>query len=151
MAVGRRVDYAVRALCYIAGQASSRPVPRTEIETRQSVPSHFLAKVLRQLVTAGLLTSAPGVHGGFRLARAATEISLCDVYESIEGRLCVMECVDEGERFCCFAPVCTQIDIWRGAQEHLRSYLRSVSLAALADQKGLVPRLAATRPVPASP
>jgi Rrf2 family protein len=141
MNVGRRVDYAIRALSYLAAQPPERTVPRSEIRDRQSIPAHFLSKILRSLVNAGLLTSAPGAHGGFRLERNAKEISIREVYESVEGPLSLIECVEHGERFCCFASVCPQIDIWSGAQQMLESYLDKITIGDVADAAGLIPRL----------
>jgi Rrf2 family protein len=141
MNVGRRVDYAVRALCYLAARPEGNLVPRAEIQQRQQVPPHYLSKILRALVSAGLLESVPGAKGGFRLGRAPAEISVRDVYESVEGPLALIECVGEHEGACCFAPVCTQIEIWRGAQLVLSRYLEQVSIQDIADRHGLVPRL----------
>ena len=141
MNVGRRVDYAVRALCYLAGQPRGRVVPRSEIQRCQNIPPHFLSKILRALVGAGFLQSVSGAHGGFQLGRPARDISLRAVYESVEGRLSLIECVEHRESFCRFAPVCTQIDIWSGAQQMLGAYLEQISIGDIADARGLVPRL----------
>lgn len=51
-----------------------------------------IAKVLSMLVRAGLLESDRGPHGGFQLARAASSISLLEVYEAVEGRLAEDPC-----------------------------------------------------------
>ena len=144
MNIGRRVDYAVRALAYLAGQPANRVVPRAEIGTRQGIPQHFLSKILRSLVAAGFLESIPGTRGGFRLRRPAAEMTVRQVYECFEGRLCLIDCVLGLDGSCCFAPVCTQIDVWRGAQQRLLEYLDGISLAAIADKQGLAPRLART-------
>lgn len=141
MNVGRRVDYAIRALCYLAAQPRERVVPRSEIQVRQNIPPHFLSKILRSLVSAGFLESVSGARGGFRLGRPARGISVRAVYESIEGRLSLIDCVDDREGFCCFAGVCTQIDIWKGAQRVLGAYLDNISIGDIADRHGLVPRL----------
>lgn len=141
MNVGRRVDYAIRALCYLAAQAQDRVVPRAEIQARQHIPPHFLSKILRSLVGAGFLESVSGARGGFRLGRPAREISVRAVYESVEGRLSLIDCIDGREGFCCFAPVCTQIDIWSGAQQMLGAYLDNISISDIADRSGLVSRL----------
>ena len=146
MNVGRRVDYAVRALCYLAAQPPAPVVPRAEIQERQNIPPHFLSKILRSLVGAGFLQSVSGAHGGFHLGRPARDISLRAVYESVEGRLSLIECVDGREGFCRFAPVCTQIDIWSGAQQMLGVYLETVSIGDIADAGGLVPRLGERSP-----
>jgi Rrf2 family transcriptional regulator, cysteine metabolism repressor len=141
MNVGRRVDYAVRALCYLAAQPPERVVPRSEIQERQSIPPHFLSKILRAMVGAGFLQSVPGARGGFHLGRPARDISLRAVYESVEGRLSLIECVEHRDGFCRFAPVCTQIDIWGEAQKQLGTYLDGISIGDIADRRGLVPRL----------
>jgi Rrf2 family protein len=141
MNVGRRVDYAVRALAYLAAQPAARTVPHAEIRDRQGIPAHFLSKILRLLVNAGLLTSVPGARGGFRLGRPAREITIREVYESVEGPLSLIECVEHGEQFCCYAKVCSQIDIWSGAQQMLGTYLEKISIGDIADASGLVPRL----------
>ena len=141
MNVGRRVDYAIRALCYLAAQPQERIVRRAEIQERQSIPPHFLSKILRALVGAGFLASVPGARGGFRLGRPAHDITVRAVYESIEGQLSLIDCVDHREAFCCFAPVCTQIDIWSGAQRVLGEYLEHISIGTIADRHGLVLRL----------
>jgi Rrf2 family protein len=141
MNVGRRMDYAVRALSYLASQPADRVVPRSEIRERQRIPPHFLSKILRKLVTAGYLVSVPGARGGFRLHVAAASLTMRDIYECIEGPLSLMECVEDEEAFCCFAPVCTQRTVWRGAQEALGRYLEQVSIGDIVDARGLVPRL----------
>jgi Rrf2 family protein len=140
MSVGRRVDYALRALCYLAAQPMGRVVKRAEIQLRQGIPPHFLSKILRRLAASGLLESIPGAHGGFRLGRPAGEISVRQVYECVEGGLCLVDCLEQ-EGFCRFTPVCTQRDIWRGAQRLLFDYLDGISLGAIADRQGLVCRL----------
>jgi len=141
MNVGRRVDYALRALCYLAAQPAERVVPRAEIQARQGIPPHFLSKILRSLVAAGFLRSVPGARGGFRLGRPAQQISVRAVYESVEGRLSLIDCVDGRDASCRFAGVCTQIEIWRGAQTMLGAYLDRVTIGDIADHHGLVPRL----------
>lgn len=143
MHVGRRVDYAIRALAYLAAQPESRVVGRAEIEARQHIPRSFLAKILRRLVAAGLLESVSGVHGGFRLSRPPAAVSIRQVYEAVEGPLALIDCL-RGDS-CCFDPVCSQIDVWRGAQRRLVAYLDGVSIADLADAQGLNARLAAAR------
>lgn len=141
MNVGRRVDYAVRALCYLAAQPGNRLVPRTEIQAKQNIPPHFLSKILRSLVSGGLLVSVAGARGGFRLGRPANELTVRAVYESVEGPLALIECVEGKDEACCYASVCTQIDIWRGAQNMLARYLEQISIGDIADRDGLVLRL----------
>src|SRR5215467_10248616 len=100
MNVGRRVDYAVRALAYLAGQPNGRIVSRLEIERNQAIPASYLSKIMKDLVAAGLLNSHIGAKGGFSLARAPETISVKDVYEAVERPLVLMDCLDQGEQYC---------------------------------------------------
>jgi len=142
MNIGRRVDYAVRALSYLAAQPQDRVVPGREIQSKQDVPSHFLSKIMKKLTSSGLVQSYMGARGGFALKRPAAEISLKEIYECLEGPLLLMECLEQGERACRYCAVCSQISVWDEAQRMLANYLAGVSLGQIADKVGLREELA---------
>jgi Rrf2 family protein len=142
MNIGRRVDYAVRALSYLAAQPSEQIVSRREIQTKQDIPAHFLSKIMKRLASGGLVQSYMGTRGGFTLKKPPTEINLREVYECLEGPLLLMECLEEGERACRYCAVCSQISVWNEAQHMLANYLAGVSLQQLADKVGLREELA---------
>ena len=144
MNVGRRVDYAVRALSFLAGQSEGRVVSRTDIEKSQDIPSFYLSKIMKDLVAGGLVESHIGSKGGFTLAKAASTISIKDVYESVERPLVLMECLDKGAEYCSFCAVCLQKSIWQEAQSVLANFLAGVTIASIADRHGLKERLAGT-------
>ena len=141
MNVGRRVDYAVRALSYLAGQPSGRVVSRSDIEKSQDIPSFYLSKIMKDLVSGGLVESHIGSKGGFTLAKAATAISIKQVYEAVERPLVLMECLEKGADYCSYCSVCSQKSIWEEAQRVLANFLASVSVGDIADRQGLKVRL----------
>jgi Rrf2 family protein len=96
MNVGRRVDYAVRALSFLAGQPSGTIVSRADIEKSQDVPSFYLSKIMKDLVAGGLVQSHIGSKGGFTLAKKAAAITIKDIYETVERPLVLMECLERG-------------------------------------------------------
>ena len=51
MNVGRRVDYAVRALSYLAGQPEGKIVSRADIEKNQDIPSFYLSKIMKDMIS----------------------------------------------------------------------------------------------------
>src|SRR3970040_1511680 len=97
MNVGRRVDYAVRALSYLAGMPPGKIVSRVDIEEKQDIPSYYLSKIMKDLVAGGLVQSHIGSKGGSSLARPAATISLKEVYETVERPMALMEWLDKGE------------------------------------------------------
>ena len=143
MNVGRRVDYAVRALTYLAGQPPGKIVSRADIEGKQGIPSYYLSKIMKDLVEGGLVQSHVGSKGGFSLAKAPERISMKEVYEIVERPLVLMECLESGRDYCSYCSVCTQISIWKQAQLLLGNYLAGVSLVDIADRQGLKQRLVA--------
>lgn len=137
MNVGRRVDYAVRALSYLAGQPHGRIVSKTDIERKQDIPSYYLSKIMKDLVSGGLVRSHVGSKGGFTLARPAEKISVKEVYETVERPIVLMECLQNGDRYCSFCLVCTQRSIWEQAQRLVVNYLAGVSIGDIAMGRGL--------------
>lgn len=147
MNVGRRVDYAVRALAYLAAQAPDRVIGSREIIQKQDIPSHYLSKIMKDLVANGLVKSHVGCRGGFSLAKPADAISLKEVYEAVEKPLVLMECLDKKVLSCPYDAVCTQISVWERAQRLLTNYLAGVSLGSIADESGLTRRGTSATPV----
>ena len=137
MNAGRRVDYAVRALTDLAGQSPGKVISRAEIEKKQDIPSHYLSKIMLDLVARGVVHSHIGSKGGFSLARPAETISIKEVYEAVGRPIVLMECLEKGDEYCPYCSVCTQISVWDRAQSVLANYLASVTISNIADQNGL--------------
>ncbi|HEX9143653.1 MAG TPA: Rrf2 family transcriptional regulator, partial [Candidatus Binatia bacterium] len=137
MNVGRRVDYAVRALSYLAGQPQGKVISRADIEKSQDIPPYYLSKIMKDLVAGGLVYSHIGSKGGFTLAKPSNAISIKDVYETVERRLVLMECLEKGLTYCSFCAVCLQKSIWDEAQKVLAEFLGRTSIAEIADRQGL--------------
>src|SRR5262249_26298454 len=85
MKLTRATGYALQALVFLARGGGGRPVASHDIAAAHGIPEQFLAKVLKPLVSAGVLRSVKGPNGGYRLARPAREITLLEVVESVEG------------------------------------------------------------------
>ncbi len=141
MNVGRRVDYAVRALSFLAGQPAGKIISRADIEKSQDIPSFYLSKIMKDLVAGGLVHSHVGSKGGFTLAKPPQAISIKEVYESVERPLVLMECLEQGLDYCSFCAVCSQRTIWEEAQGVLANFLAGVSISEVADRLGLKRRL----------
>jgi Rrf2 family protein len=77
--------YAVRALAFLARRPSNGLVSAEAIAAAEGLPPLFLPKVLKPLVSAGVLDSLKGPKGGYRLARAARQVTLLDVVEAVDG------------------------------------------------------------------
>src|SRR5262245_24174673 len=126
----RAADYAVRAMLHLGSLPEGGVALKDEIAHAQRIPPSFMAKILRQMVKAELLSSARGVNGGFALKRAAAEISLLDIIESIEGTIQLTDCAPDPER-CTLSHDCPVSSVWLEVQRQMTGLLRDTSLEAL--------------------
>ena len=85
MKLTRASSYALHAVAYMAQQKTDRPVASHKIAQERGIPERFLLKVLKPLVSARVLTSVKGPNGGYKLARPATDISMLEIVEAVDG------------------------------------------------------------------
>ena len=148
MEISRRTDYGVRVILDLANLQDGERASTQEIAERQSIPAPFLAKIVSQLSTSGLLETYRGARGGVVLARPPSEINLLDVIEALDGPIRLNRCVIEPDN-CPHEGKCPVHDIWIEAQRDLTRVLTSVTFDSLAEQgreTGLLPL-----PIPPDP
>jgi Rrf2 family protein len=87
MRISAKVDYAVRAAIELAAAPDEKPVKAERIATAQGIPLNFLENILGELRHSGIVRSHRGADGGFRLARAADELTVADIIRAVEGPL----------------------------------------------------------------
>lgn len=75
-------EYALRVMAALALSPEAL-VPTNSLATSTKVPSNYLSKVLQQLAGAGLVTGRRGVGGGYRLSRAASNIRLIEIIQTV--------------------------------------------------------------------
>jgi Rrf2 family iron-sulfur cluster assembly transcriptional regulator len=81
-------EYGIRAAIYIGQQSAEqgRRVGLRDVAAETGSPEAFTAKVLQQLVRAGLVTSVKGPTGGFELtAEQLRTVTLRQIVVAIDG------------------------------------------------------------------
>lgn len=130
MQITRQADYAVRAVLYLAEMGPDHRAPTSQIADEKQIPPSFLAKIVSQLSVAGLLQTSRGARGGVTLAKPASEISLLDVVEAIDGPIMLNECVGDHSA-CSFGSSCAMKPVWCDAQKELVNRLDQTKFAHL--------------------
>lgn len=124
----KATDYALHTMLFLVANAADRPVGVQQLAEQQKVSPTYLSKILTKLVKAGMIESASGAHGGYRLRRNWEAISFLDVIHAIEGTASLFECsLDHG-------PECLVQQVVLSAEAKMESHLQNQTLAALADQ-----------------
>ena len=72
-------------MTFMASQKQNQPIASHLIAQARGIPERFLLKVLKPLVSCRVLYSIKGPNGGYRLARSASDITLLDVVEAVDG------------------------------------------------------------------
>jgi Rrf2 family iron-sulfur cluster assembly transcriptional regulator len=131
MKLTRGGEYGIRGVLYLARHDDGKISMLSAIAKAQDVPPRFLAKIFQALAKAGVVKSHRGAKGGFSLARPASEITIKDVIEAIEGPIYLNVClVGQGE--CSRDKICPVHAVWEEAQEKMMSVLGRANFADLA-------------------
>jgi Rrf2 family protein len=77
--------YTINALAFLAAQGDKRLVASHLIAQAKGIPEKFMLKILRPLVSVGILASLKGPAGGYRLAKAPNQITLLEIIEAVDG------------------------------------------------------------------
>ena len=75
-------DYGMRAILYLAAQGTT--CSSKDIANDMSIPRDYLIQLAQLLRNAGLIEARPGKHGGYRLAKEPTEITVLDIMEALD-------------------------------------------------------------------
>ena len=89
--IGNRVEYALHSLLWLAAPLEQRPSARDLAELQGLSPA-FLSKIFQKLEKAGIVEATGGIRGGYRLAKAADEISVLEIIDAVEGRKNLFDC-----------------------------------------------------------
>lgn len=129
MWVSTKAQYGLRALIEIA-RGEGDAVPLKDVAERQGISQHYLEQIASNLRRAGFIKSIRGAHGGYRLARAARDISAYDVVTAMEGSIAPVSCVED-DHVCDSQNVCGTQSLWYRVDAALRDVLGGTTLADL--------------------
>jgi Rrf2 family protein len=130
IALGKKGNYAVRAVLDLSMHHKSGRRKSHEIATSMQIPEQYLPRILADLVRSGLISATAGRDGGYELRRPPSQICLLDVVDAAEGAIELHECVLRGTP-CGEDGTCAVHDAWSKAQEALLRQLRRTTFAEI--------------------
>jgi Rrf2 family protein len=143
MLFSTKAEYGVRLMVELGRRADAdeagevAPVSLAEVASAEMLPLAYLEHLVAKLREAGLVSSVRGAHGGYRLARPASEISMREVVEALEGPIAPMECFHserEGRVLCSHElddGACATKLLWTRVHGGVTKALANTSLAEL--------------------
>jgi FeS assembly SUF system regulator len=129
--LSKLTDYAVVVLLRLSDSEPGDPVQTSPgIATHTGVPEPTVAKVLKALASAQLVSSQRGARGGYRLMRPLDDIAIADVIAAIDGPIALTACVDGSAASCCDVQgLCGVRGRWDLVNDTVRHALESITLS----------------------
>jgi len=132
MFLSKTCSYAIRAAIYLAEFPGQKYVPIKEISGKLGISFHFLTKILQMLTARNLLVSFRGPNGGIALAKPATDISILEIIEAVDGSTLFEACL-LGLKSCDDKNPCWMHEQWSGERERLRELFKTTSIQKIKD------------------
>jgi Rrf2 family iron-sulfur cluster assembly transcriptional regulator len=139
MQLSTRSRYAVMAMVELASRscadpaAPCGPVPLGDIAGSQQLSLCYLEQLFGGLRRAGLVVSARGPGGGYKLARPAEMVAIADIVEAVDETLRATRCETGTEG--CMRGVdgahakCQTHDLWDELGRQISLFLAGITLA----------------------
>jgi len=139
--LSKLTDYGMLLMSQLA--SSTQPVWKaSDLASVTGVPAPTVSKILQSLLQYDLLTSQRGAHGGYRLARCATTISVREVVDALEGEIALTEC-NSNHSQCEQQAKCAMRGNWMRINDAMCAVLSSISLAEMS-QSNFTPHFTKT-------
>ena len=137
MKMSTKGRYAVMAMIDIAQDTSGGPVSLAAIAERQEISQEYLEQLFAKLRRAGLVESARGPGGGYRLARASDLISMAEIITAADEPLRVTRCNGDAVDGCVRGERCCAHDLWSSLGRQMMYFLSSVTLDDVVSRRNL--------------
>jgi Rrf2 family iron-sulfur cluster assembly transcriptional regulator len=131
MRLSTKGRYAVMAMADLARRQDEpcRAVALSDIAARQEISLSYLEQLFARLRRKGLVQSARGPGGGYRLSRTAEETTIADIVHAVDEPIRAVRCAAQGKGCMSKGERCLTHDLWEHLGDRIEDYLASVSLA----------------------
>ncbi len=133
MELNTKGRYAVMAMADLGKHDPEGSVPLSLIAERQQISLAYLEQLFLKLRRAGLVDSARGRLGGYRLGKPATEISIAEIMQAVEEELHMTRCGIDSAKPCVGGKRCLTHGLWDALGEQISQFLESVTLREVID------------------
>jgi Rrf2 family protein len=104
------------------------------VSDAENISIRYLEQIIIPLKINKLVKSIRGAGGGYILAHHPSQIKLSDILDSLEGTMCLVECVEDDD-YCKRTDECATHNVWKEASLMLKDYFESLTLQDLAEHE----------------
>ncbi len=127
--------YAVTALLDLALHGGAGPINLADISRRQDISLTYLEQLFSKMRRNGLVESARGPGGGYKLAVDASDITIAKIIFCVDETIDITRC--GGQQNCQGDVRCLTHDLWMGFNQHVANYFNNISLAELMERNNV--------------
>jgi Rrf2 family iron-sulfur cluster assembly transcriptional regulator len=121
--------FAVTAMIDVALNNGKGPVTLAGVSDRQKISLSYLEQLFGKLRRHGLVDSVRGPGGGYNLARNPGTVSVAEIILAVDEPIDATQC--GGRENCHDEGRCMTHELWSSLNDHIFTYLRSVTLEQL--------------------
>jgi Rrf2 family iron-sulfur cluster assembly transcriptional regulator len=137
MKLSTKGRYAVMAMADLAICGDQDPVTLAEIAEHQQISQEYLEQLFAKLRRGGLVESARGPGGGYRLAREPDDIRIVDIVLAVDEPLQVTRCQGDAIDGCVNGEKCVTHELWAALGRQIVSFLSAVTLGDVVNRRNL--------------
>ena len=132
MLISTKGRYALRVMIDLAEHRSGEFISLKEIAQRQEISDKYLEQIIGRLSKAGLVQSARGAQGGYKLTKAPSECTVGEILRVLEGDLAPVACAASVHpALCPRLDDCVTTEVWRRIGEAINNVVDNITLADL--------------------
>lgn len=130
-------EYSFVFLRYMCRFSQGTPVTARRISQAEAYPAKYVQKILKRLRRHGIVASVRGSRGGYVLARSASEITLKQIIEALEGEVFRVYCEPPhiDRIICTHSCECSLRPVWKELRKVVDDFLQRVTLQTLLDSE----------------
>lgn len=121
--------YAVTAMLDLSINYQNGPITLSDISKRQGISLSYLEQLFSKLRKNGLVDSARGPGGGYRLSRDAAEIAVGEIITAVDEKIDATNCGGKGD--CHNGGPCLTHELWCDLSSQIRNFLDGITLGQL--------------------
>jgi Rrf2 family iron-sulfur cluster assembly transcriptional regulator len=127
--------YAVTAMLDLAIHYDQGPITLADISQRQEISLSYLEQLFSKLRKNGLVDSARGPGGGYRLSRLANEIAVAEIISAVDETVDATRCNRKGN--CQHEERCLTHELWCDLSDQIFEFLANITLGSLVEKQAV--------------
>lgn len=136
MGLTKKTGYGLTAMGHLAHLSPGQLATAREIAQCYGIPLALMMNVMKRLAAAGYVESVRGAHGGYRLAKPLSDLTLEEFSTKLEGPVRQAACISHvtGDLAACSEAnqlLCPVHDPVHRVQRRLQDFLKRVTLAEI--------------------